>query len=264
MNKILLIILALFLMFNNLSAQKIIEYDYNLMSISCQEDGILEKFIVCNTPKEKYLFKTVEYAWFYNDGIHYSHNNHSGRLLHGLYTSYYQNNNIKSKGEYFYGMKDGTWHTWNDDGTLLSITSWKKGIKDGSSTRYYSNKKIYKELYFKDDKLHGEQKIFNTIDTICEYKKGYKHGEEIIIQKDSVFVTKFNKDIIQSKDTIVNGVSLKEKRGLELKTEIEVQKRKAKEEKKKQKEEKQNNDKVEKQGFFKRIKIFNKKEDETK
>jgi hypothetical protein len=206
------IILKLLIIFciNSLFAQKFDTKNYNIMPLSCQDDGIYEKFHVCIIAKEKHLNKKVWYAWYFNNRIHYSFNNHSGRLLHGLYSAYYPNDNLKSKGNYFYGTKDGIWYTWDMLGNIISISTWNKGLESGSFVLFYTNKNIHKKLNYKQGELHKTQYIYSEkADSIINSKRGLKHGKEKIIMNDTTFIIKYRNNRVLTKDTIVNGISIK-------------------------------------------------------
>ena len=68
------------------------------------------------------------YFWYSANAVHSSEGGYSGDLLNGLYNEYYLNKNLKAQGVFKKGLKDGVWKSWNADGTLISVTTWKDGI----------------------------------------------------------------------------------------------------------------------------------------
>ena len=59
--------------------------------------------------------------------------------LHGEYEEYFSNNQLKVKGEYAQGKKEGTWRSWADNGVLLKEENYKVDIRDGEQKHFFSN-----------------------------------------------------------------------------------------------------------------------------
>lgn len=68
------------------------------------------------------------YFWYSANAVHVSQGGFSGDLLNGLYNEYYLNRNLKSQGIFKKGLKDGTWKSWKEDGTLSEVITWKNGV----------------------------------------------------------------------------------------------------------------------------------------
>lgn len=72
------------------------------------------------------------YFWYYAGGIHSTQGGYSGKLLDGTYTEYYLSKGLMQQGLFKKGLKNGTWKSWNEDGSLKEAIKWKNGkvIKD--------------------------------------------------------------------------------------------------------------------------------------
>jgi antitoxin component YwqK of YwqJK toxin-antitoxin module len=91
----------------------------------------------------------------YEDYVQTANYNKEGKY-DGEYSEIYTNGNIKQKGKYINGKKDGTW---------------EYGKKNGQKTRtdvYANDEKIKETLYYTD----------NTVEVIRELKNGKKNGWE--------------------------------------------------------------------------------------
>jgi hypothetical protein len=67
------------------------------------------------------------YYWYSAGAIHSTQGGFSGKLLNGEYTEYYPDRNLKEQGHFKKGVKDGVWHSWNEDGTLAATVTWRDG-----------------------------------------------------------------------------------------------------------------------------------------
>src|SRR4051812_4990317 len=52
------------------------------------------------------------YHWYNSNDIKITRGGFSGKLLHGHYTEYYLNKNLKEKGQFKNGLKTGEWKSW--------------------------------------------------------------------------------------------------------------------------------------------------------
>ncbi len=77
------------------------------------------RFTVIAVSREKPdLEKT--YTWYMKNSIQVTQGNYSGKLLHGTYTKYYwKTNQLAEKGDYKYGLKEGAWQEWNNNGKYI-------------------------------------------------------------------------------------------------------------------------------------------------
>lgn len=146
------------------------------------------------------------YNWYAQHDIKETRGGFDGKLLHGQYTEFYENKNLKKKGIFKKGLKKGKWKSWYKDGQLSEIVYYKNGLKDGKFILFNTS---------------GEQVAKG------KYDKGVKKKERVKEEKK------------EKKDTV--GVSdkkeIKSKKIKEGKKKDEVKKDEIKKEDKKKKKE---------------------------
>jgi hypothetical protein len=111
------------------------------------------------------------YYWYKADKVRTSRGGFGGKVLHGDYTSFYIDQNLKEKGKFVKGLKVGTWKAWYPNGELKEIMHWKKGQRNGSFITYRSDHTIYKTGKYKDDKLKGKVKEYDEAGKRVRHKK---------------------------------------------------------------------------------------------
>lgn len=136
------------------------------------------------------------YYWFANHEIRCTQGGYTGKLLHGLYSEFYVNKNLKEQGIFKMGLKEGTWKNWTETGTLISEISFKEGIEDGKFYRYDANGQLKETGNYKNGKIDGPFKKYITPDSTVIVK--YKNG---VLQKDRNWI----------KDLLVKTVKAKSK-----------------------------------------------------
>ncbi|MBB5440945.1 hypothetical protein HDC92_004649 [Pedobacter sp. AK017] len=115
------------------------------------------------------------YAWYGKGLIHSSQGDYSGKLLHGQYIAYYAvNKQLKEKGEYAYGLKNGKWLMWQPDGTLLETQHWYRGLKNGPTLRYDSLGKLKEKVRYNNGKLLEKKKGTSLLVRLKKMLKGKK------------------------------------------------------------------------------------------
>ncbi|MFL5731298.1 MAG: toxin-antitoxin system YwqK family antitoxin [Cytophagaceae bacterium] len=118
------------------------------------------------------------YYWYNANDIKTTRGGYDGKLLHGNYTEYYPNKNLKQKGEFKYGLKVGEWRNWNISGEFEEIYNWKKGVLHGKFKIYDSKGTLVKTGSYKQGNLDGKQRVYmkdNTVQYIT-----YNNGEPVI------------------------------------------------------------------------------------
>jgi antitoxin component YwqK of YwqJK toxin-antitoxin module len=48
-------------------------------------------------------------------------------MLHGPYRCYHPNGQLREAGQFRSGLKIGEWRLWNEQGSLIAVTHWKRG-----------------------------------------------------------------------------------------------------------------------------------------
>jgi len=138
-------------------SQKLPDYGLNKVRI-IQSDKIIVAEIdpISSDPSIK---PNLAYYWYSANAVHTTQGGFSGKLLNGQYSEYYPDKNLKEQGEFKKGLKDGIWRSWNDDGTIAVMTSWKHGTE-------ISGKRppIWK-------RIHPFRKKAKTLDSLSNIKK---------------------------------------------------------------------------------------------
>jgi hypothetical protein len=166
--------------FSSLFAQKEFEdINYNSQTISHAEYSERIEF----TDNDK-IVKTnpdLEYTWLKNQTVLTTQGGYSGKLLHGNYESFYPNNNLMGKGKFSYGLKDGTWLYWREDGTLKTSEYWKNGQKEKDVILFNSSGVDSLIIPYKKDQKHGKvYEVFNNHKKhVQTYKKGVLKSDKI-------------------------------------------------------------------------------------
>jgi antitoxin component YwqK of YwqJK toxin-antitoxin module len=121
-----IIVIFLFFISGSVYAQKLSDYGIDKVRIVETDKIIQAEIIPVNSAP---AIKSDRFYYWYNDNsIHSSQGGFSGKLLNGLYEAYYLNHNLKEKGAFKKGLKNGIWKSWKEDGTLSQVANWKNGI----------------------------------------------------------------------------------------------------------------------------------------
>lgn len=119
------------------------------------------------------------YYWYSSQKITETVGGFGGKLLHGTYTAFYLNDQLKEKGNFYYGLKNKCWKCWYPDGKLKEVITWKKGRKHGYYALYNDFGELMAEGNFRNDKLNGTFTTYGAGHKVLEKKK-YKNGTEQI------------------------------------------------------------------------------------
>lgn len=74
---------------------------------------------------------------------------------------------------------DGTNTVWDEEGNLVAVLKYAKGVLEGDSTYYHPNGKVWKNVPYVDDKIEGMVEIFLHDGTLLQrtaYVKGIQDG----------------------------------------------------------------------------------------
>jgi hypothetical protein len=114
------------------------------------------------------------YYWYGNNSIHSTENGFSGRLLHGKYTSFYPDHNLRSQGMFDHGLKTGTWITWYPTGLVHETFHYSRGKLSGAYEVYDPSGKLLTRIYYRNGARHGKTTFFSQEkpDSAILYKKG--------------------------------------------------------------------------------------------
>ena len=115
------------------------------------------------------------YYWYGNNSIHSTENGFSGRLLHGKYTSFYADHNLRSQGVFDHGVKTGAWITWYPTGIVHETFHYSRGKLNGAYEAYDPSGKLLLRIYYRNGARHGKTTFFSQekSDSVIRYKKGH-------------------------------------------------------------------------------------------
>ena len=92
--------------------------------------------------------------------------------------------NLESLGAYVNGKKEGFWKYYaetNDGKLYVNLKqTYLKGLREGLSTEYHENGKIFREIYYKNDVGNGICRDYNENGILVEsgiYVNGKENGE---------------------------------------------------------------------------------------
>lgn len=174
---IFLLICLIFTTTNCLFSQKIKVKATHTESVKT-EDGYAKVIILDRSNNKLKAKESCIYFWFLNNDIHYSNGGYSGKLLHGTYTEYYANNNLKEKGQFNYGMKTGKWRKWYSNGVMKSCTEYCNGVKNRQYREYDEKGNLKISAKYKKGLLQGNYFLYSSGKPIS--KTFYRNGKEII------------------------------------------------------------------------------------
>lgn len=114
------------------------------------------------------------YYWFSANDIKRTRGGFDGKLLHGIYTEFYLNKNLKEKGQFRFGLKHKEWKSWHINGEYKEISYWKKGKQQGRCRYFSEDGKLAEERVYRNGLLHGKSVIYLDQDSpqIRKYRKG--------------------------------------------------------------------------------------------
>ncbi len=130
---------------------------------------------VLDDEKEIKAKSDLKYAWYTRNMLMQTQGGYSGHVLHGPYKSHYRNQQVRTNGLYHYGLKHKEWREWDEQGQLVEISNWEKGVKTGPFAEYREGE-LVKSGSYKDGKLHGKYEEFQDGEVNKTLK--FKNGKE--------------------------------------------------------------------------------------
>jgi hypothetical protein len=121
------------------------------------------------------------YFWFHQGEIKSTVGNYTGKLLHGPYEKYDRDGTLLEKGNFEYGLKDGAWLSWYQNGNVSQHYNWNKGLRNGKFEEYFADGSKLKSGVYKNDKLHGivYQYQQGAVVEKIKYRKGVLVKEKV-------------------------------------------------------------------------------------
>lgn len=115
-----------------------------------------------------------KYYWYGSHQIKITQGSYSGKLLNGVYSEFYPNNNLKESGFFVKGLKHGEWNNWNEESVLVERKNYKKGVLEGQFFVFDKFGKLSETGLYKVGELNGSRKVYHGQDsvTISTYRNG--------------------------------------------------------------------------------------------
>ncbi|MBB2145792.1 hypothetical protein GM921_09860 [Pedobacter sp. LMG 31464] len=122
----------------------------------------------------KFTDPAKNYYWFSSNELKITQGGFSGKLLHGSYTDFYLNKNLKEQGEFRMGLKNGIWNRWTEVGVLVAKVCYKDGLLEGRFYQYDSLGQLAEAGKYRQGKINGKLKKYISSDSIVvmNYKNG--------------------------------------------------------------------------------------------
>ncbi|MBL7982304.1 MAG: hypothetical protein JNL52_10910 [Flavobacteriales bacterium] len=89
--------------------------------------------------------KDVDVYWVKAQTIHVTQGGAGGTLLHGPFTAYHPNGQLRTQGQFKHGLKHGEWRSWNADGKLVEVQRWRSGVRVGHRQRDVPDREAVKQ-----------------------------------------------------------------------------------------------------------------------
>lgn len=132
------------------------------------------------------------YYWYYAGTIHHNLGGISGKPLHGKYELYDSKRRLIMQGYFQLGLKTGNWTRWYDNGMIKESYFFKNGKLKGQFRTFDTDGRLLSASTYKDGILHGKAIYYAKDTTIV---KRYREGKELIkkAQKKQFANTKIEK-----------------------------------------------------------------------
>ena len=85
----------------------------------------------------------------------------SASLKDGLWEEYYENGQLRNRGNYIGGKKEGLWEEYHENGNLANMVNFKEGKKEGLLKNYYSNGQIKGKINYQEGKENGMMELYH-------------------------------------------------------------------------------------------------------
>lgn len=132
----------------------------------------------------------IFYYWYSANEVKRTQGGYDGKLLHGKYTEFYSDKDLRAQGKFSYGVKTGQWKMWHTNGNLSEIQVWSSSGRRAKFESFDVNGNLIRRGSYKNEKLHGIIKEIGPQKTV---KRKYRDGIEVIKVKKTKQDTTLNK-----------------------------------------------------------------------
>jgi len=82
------------------------------------------------------------------------------KVLHGPYSDYFENGNLKTSGQYFDNIANGVWEFYYENGQIRMRGNINNGVNEGQWEYYYENGETSMEGEISNKKRQGDWKMY--------------------------------------------------------------------------------------------------------
>jgi len=132
----------------------------------------------------------IFYYWYSANEVKRTQGGYDGKLLHGKYTEFYSDKDLKVQGKFSHGVKTGQWKMWHTNGNLSEIQVWRSSGRRAKFESFDENGNLIRRGSYRYEKLHGIIKEIGPQNTV---KRKYRDGIEVIKAKKAKPDTTLNK-----------------------------------------------------------------------
>jgi antitoxin component YwqK of YwqJK toxin-antitoxin module len=125
------------------------------------------------------ILESGTYFWYYAGRINHNQGGFSGKLLHGKYEVFDNQQRLLTMGSFLNGLKEGSWIRWTRSGKMQVSCSFRKGKLDGSLKTFTITGNLLTESNYTNDLLDGSSKYYLK-DTVIIKK--YRMGKEVPVE----------------------------------------------------------------------------------
>lgn len=112
----------------------------------------------------KKSFNLVEdrvYYWYFSNKIHSTQGSFEGKLLHGDFSSFYRDGNLRTKGKFKNGLQEGKWTEWYNNGLTQNRYCCERGQRQGNYFHYGEDGYLLYKAHYTKNKLNGKYIEYN-------------------------------------------------------------------------------------------------------
>ncbi|MDP4209205.1 MAG: hypothetical protein Q8928_10365 [Bacteroidota bacterium] len=180
------------------------------------EDSLI-KTSVWDKPYKHKIDPEINYHWYAAGTINHNVGGYSGKLVHGKYEMFDNEQKLRAKGTFEYGVMTGNWIRWYANGNTQWTGNYKDGKITGKVLTYTIDGKQASILSYKKGVLNGKSYFFEQDKTIV---KKFRNGKEIVkvakvkkeVSKDKADLKKEPLKKVTSSNKITEEKSRKDKK----------------------------------------------------
>lgn len=162
--------------------------DERKITISASDSTI--KTAIWDKPMKKKARANYTYYWYYAGTINHNQGGFSGKLIHGKYEVFNSQRKLLSQGNFLYGVKQGNWIRWNENGTKIESCSFTNGLLNGTFKTFDRSGYVLSKIIYKKGLPDGIAAYYSIDTTII---KKFRMGKEVLAKKHKRWFAKSKK-----------------------------------------------------------------------